>query len=421
MPEPRSAVLRDLVVAAQHVTVELDGRRILVRADPRSDAYEALRSLHEKIEERVAAGANQTTENTSMFSRAGAFFRSLFSTGYNSGEQTSLLAQRRSVLQDPPQSSVPDPRKQFGHAREIFLDSRGMHVRWSASISARSTEPPPAQSPELLDLTFAPDSPVTEQLHRCFRELAKLGYAVPGVDAAIRSPAICDSKSTDQSVASIRSKDKDSVTSSPGFPPNSAVVEKPGVATAGTAAANGITSQEIVGSAGSESANLAVPNKPQERKSGSRELITMRLRPELPDAPTRGMVASIETPESAEVLVAPELLLRALRASAALPSTSEQRLTFLQCVKNENGLRIVNVGLGGSGEGQPIAWREATEWWQTHGNDLAAAAEASHQEVSEIRPAKLSERTYVCGQSPLGTPAPVSPAGAEMEPPSPTA
>lgn len=50
-------------------------------------------------------------------------------------------------------------------------------------------------------------------------------------------------------------------------------------------------------------------------------------------------------------------------------------------MKNENGLRIVNVGFGSNGEGQPIAWQEAAEWWQTHGKNLASAAEASNQGV----------------------------------------
>ncbi|MDP3072608.1 MAG: hypothetical protein Q8N18_20105 [Opitutaceae bacterium] len=419
MPEPRSAVLKDLVVEAEHVAIELNGRRILFRADPRSEAYESFRNLHEKIAASVAARVDQPAAS-GLFSRIGAFFKGLFSAGRDSGEQASPPAQRGSVWQGPQHSFDPDVRMQNGHAKEIFLDAGGMHVRWGENISNRTTETPSAQSTASVDLTFAPDSPVTEQLHRCFRELAKLGYAVPVVDAAIRSPVIVDPKSTEQAVASILSKNKDTVTESPGFQPSSATIEKSAVSPPGLAVTTGDTSQKIVETAGRDDASTAVTNGPRERKPVSKDLVTMRLRPELPDSPARGLVASVEAPESAEVLVAPELLLRALRASAALPPTSERRLTFLQCMRNENGMRIVNVGLGSNGKGQPYAWHDAATWWQTQGKDLATAAEAPSRE-GPAGATKISERTYVCGQSPLSVSAVIGSPGAEVEPASPTA
>ena len=68
MPEPRSAVLKNLVVEAEHAAVELNGRRILFRADPCSEAYESFRNLHEKIETNVAARAKQPAVSTAPLS-----------------------------------------------------------------------------------------------------------------------------------------------------------------------------------------------------------------------------------------------------------------------------------------------------------------------------------------------------------------
>lgn len=414
MPESHNAVLKDLVVDAEQAAVELDGRRILVRADPRSEAYAALRNLHENIEASVAARANEPAAS-GLFSRIGAFFRSLLGTGSDFGDQASPSAQRRPGFQAPLHSSNLGVRIQCGHAMEISLDSHGMHVRWSEHISAPTEETAPDRSLKLVDLMFALDSPVTEQLHRCFRELAKLGYAVPLIGAAIRAPALVAPPSTKQVAASTASGEKNTVTKFSGLAPSSAAVKKPGAAASGSPAADELSSREIIEPACGQDESSSAKKELQERKPVSKKLVMMRLRPELLDSPTRGMVASVEAPESADVLVAPELLLRALRASVALPSSSEQRLTFLQCMRNENGLRIVNVGFGSNGEGQPIVWQEATQWWQTHGRGLAIAAEASNQSVPEGRSVEIPERTYVCGQSPLGVSA-----GAEMEPAAPT-
>ncbi len=421
MPEARSAVLQDLVVGDEHVKMELEGRRILIKADPRSEAYEAFRTLHENIAASVSARAQQAPENSGLFSRIGAFFRNLFGAANDAGEQASSSAQHRSALHGPQPSSGSDARTRPGHTREIFLDSRGMQVRWADDISTGPVGTSSVQFAESVDLQFAPDSPVTEQLRRCFHELTKLGYAITGVEVANRDAVAVDPKLPEQAAPSVVSGKTSAVTGTPAFQLNSAVAGKATVASSGLAASGETRSNAIVGSADGDDLRPTATTKPKERTPESKDMVTMRLKPGLPDSPARCLVASVENPEVAEVLVAPELLLRALHASAALPSTSERQVTFLQCVKNENGLRIVNVGLGSDGENRPKEWRDATTWWETHGKILAATAEVPNQRVPVGNSAETSARTYVCGPSPLGVSAPIGSEDAEAEPESPTA
>lgn len=99
----------------------------------------------------------------------------------------------------------------------------------------------------------------------------------------------------------------------------------------------------------------------------------MRLYRSMSDNPARTLVAPINQPDEAEVLNAPEQLLRALRSASDGDVKSSDRLTFLRCIRTAGGLKIVDIGLGlRSGSlSEPERWEESKQWWEVTGKVLA--------------------------------------------------
>jgi hypothetical protein len=99
------------------------------------------------------------------------------------------------------------------------------------------------------------------------------------------------------------------------------------------------------------------------RKNEAREqTIVMRLNPEIPEQPNRALVSPVDSAENTQILVAPERLLRSLRAAADPARPAEDRLTYLRCAMGKSGLKVVDVGLGEGKENSPGRWAEVSAW-----------------------------------------------------------
>lgn len=401
MAESHSTVIENLYVTSEQASITLGGRKIHFKADPRSIAYSAFKELKEEIEAGYLAQRAPAPENQGLLSRLGSLLGNWFRTGDSSIKrdfygETSAASSNHST-------NTPPSRFQNAHgvAKAIFIDARGMLVRWQPSLVNECYDEVSARATEPIDLIFGHDSRAAESLRNCLRELARLGYPIVGIENAAAPDASTHAKSSERIYEE--------------GPPVNPAVESAALTPPATSSSppNGVetvapTNSETR-SAGGDGANDKNPQHPSESlitatktTLGAEKLVVMRLRPSLPDSPTRALLASVESPEAAEVLVAPELLLRVLRVAAALPSTSEHRLTFFQCAKAENGLRIVNVGLGSKNEREPLVWRDAMEWWQANEKSPASATESPASGARDPRLPSPAERTYVCGQFPLG-------------------
>lgn len=401
MAEPRSTVIENLVVTSEQASITLGGRKIHFRADHQSTAYSAFKELQEEIETGYLAQRTRAPETHGLLSRLGSLLGNWFRT-----DDSSIKRDFKGEASAASSSRSTDNRSSrfqnaHGVAKAIFIDARGLQVRWQTSFVNESCEEISDKATEPINLTFGHDSRAAESLRNCLRELARLGYPVAGIENAAAPNASTHSKSSDGIYET-------------GAPVNPAVepAELAPQAASGSpsnvvrtgAPTNSETKSTDGDGAAVESAQPPSGALTATRKSklGSENLITMRLRPSPPDSSTRALLASVESPETAEVLVAPELLLRALRAAAALSATSEHRLTFLQCARVENGLRIVNVGLGSKSEREPLEWRDAKEWWQTTDKNPASSTENPASGARDTAPVATAERIYFCGQFPLG-------------------
>jgi hypothetical protein len=88
----------------------------------------------------------------------------------------------------------------------------------------------------------------------------------------------------------------------------------------------------------------------------------MRLNPEVPEQPNRALVSPVDSKDNLQILVAPERLLRTLRAASEPDRPIESRLTYLRCAMGKNGLKVVEVGLGEGPENHPARWAEVAPW-----------------------------------------------------------
>jgi hypothetical protein len=71
----------------------------------------------------------------------------------------------------------------------------------------------------------------------------------------------------------------------------------------------------------------------------------------------------VDSAENTQILVAPERLLRSLRAAADPSRPAQDRLTYLRCAMGRGGLKVVDVGLGEGKDNSPGRWSEVSEWW----------------------------------------------------------
>jgi hypothetical protein len=107
----------------------------------------------------------------------------------------------------------------------------------------------------------------------------------------------------------------------------------------------------------------ATPEPAAGKAEAKERTIVMRLNPEIPEQPNRALVSPVDSAENTQILVAPERLLRSLRAAADPSRPAEDRLTYLRCSMGKGGLKVVDVGLGEGKDHSPGRWAEVSEWW----------------------------------------------------------
>ena len=126
----------------------------------------------------------------------------------------------------------------------------------------------------------------------------------------------------------------------------------------------------------------------------------MRLRPPTADHPSRALVSPADGGvDSAEVLIAPEKVLRALRIAADESHPAVNRLSYLRCARSEKGLQIVAVGFGETSETKPARWEDATTWWMEKGQKLGTATETDR--VPDVTSPSVPGPNYSVGTKPL--------------------
>jgi hypothetical protein len=185
--------------------------------------------------------------------------------------------------------------------RAVFADQGGVHLIWHRADTGKQ--------PEETETICALDSRVADSLQDCYGHLARLGYKVIGLDLRpIGSP----------------------VTGKDGAHPTR---------------------------------NAAMPEPAVGKKSEAKErTMVVRLNPEVPEQPNRALVSPVDSAENTQILVAPERLIRSLRAAADLSHPPEDRLTYLRCATGKGGLKVVDVGLGEGKDNSPGRWADVSEW-----------------------------------------------------------
>ncbi len=206
-----------------------------------------------------------------------------------------------------PGKAAPDPV-----LRAVFADRGGIHLLWRA--------PDPSGKSVSMERLHPLDSELARRLADCYGQLDALGYRVVGLDLLpTASPG--------------RTPAPDPLPNSP--VPTPAPREPP------------------TASPGADSAKA-----PAKKDATS----VMRLHPEVLEQPTRALVSPVDNAENAQVLVAPEKVLRALRAAADPARPEAQRLTYLRCAQAKSGLKVVDVGLGEGKDHGPASWEEFAKW-----------------------------------------------------------
>ncbi len=205
-----------------------------------------------------------------------------------------------------PQVTMPQPQVHAPAATEepflraVFADPGGVHMVWRRTNSGRQ--------PEETETVCALDSRVADSLQDCYGHLARLGYKVIGLDLR--------------------------PIGGPGAGRDGAIPSRSGAAP-------------------------VVPGRQVETKE---QTIIMRLNPEIPEQPNRALVSPVDSMENTQILVAPERLLKSLRAAADPSRPREDRLTCLRCAMGRGGLKVVDVGLGEGKGNSPARWAEVSEW-----------------------------------------------------------
>ena len=218
-------------------------------------------------------------------------------------------AHRASVA---PAAEVPEaasPReKTFGARRApllraVFAEPGGVRLIW---------QPQGSRSPAgEIERIHPLDSELARRLGDCYDQLDRLGYRIVGLDLLKAVPP-----------------------------------DQPVIAAAAPAAR--APSPQATGP--------AAPNRKEDPS------MVARLLPDDSDQPNRALVRRVGEAEAADILVAPEKVLRALRAAADPARPAEERLTFLRCAPAKSGVRVAEVGLGKGGEDGPARWEGLAPW-----------------------------------------------------------
>lgn len=213
--------------------------------------------------------------------------------------------------------------------RAVFADPGGVHLIWQA--------PGARESASRVECLHPLDSELARRLGDCYGQLEKLGFRVVGLDLLRTSPSL-PVKPT-----------------GPAPEPDQPV----------TGPRPALPMREPAAHAGGE------PQKSAEKKEAT---LVMRLLPDVLEEPNRALVSPVDNAENAQILVAPEKVLRALRSAADPARPAEERLTYLRCAQAKGGLKLVEVGIGEGKDRGPAQWEDLSRWLPRQEAETAPAA-----------------------------------------------
>ena len=304
------------------VSLEIEGQPVWIRKEHDGPSIAAIQSFH-----RAALGDYHARQmppaKSGWLARLRSWIGRLFSRPETVGGESRM--EHRGAADTAAQAVAPEPRHgrpapsprpgpqvpvpqapardpaaaDEPFLRAAFADQGGVHLIWQRT-NGRQLEETEAVCPL--------DSRVADRLQDCYGHLARLGYRVIGLDLR---PIGAPDAGKDAAV------------------PARTAVAPP------------------------------VPGKHADAKD---QTIVMRLMPEIPEQPNRALVSPVDSIENTQILVAPERLLRSLRAAADPSRPKEDRLTCLRCAMGRGGLKVVEVGLGEGKGNSPGRWAEVSEW-----------------------------------------------------------
>lgn len=225
------------------------------------------------------------------------------------------------------------PRKPQGPLlRAVFAEPGGVRLVW---------QPQDSRAPGgEIERTHPLDSQLARRLGDCYDHLDRLGYRIVGLDLLKAVPT-----------------------------------EPEKTAAAGPAAR----------APASPAVEPAAPIGKQD------SLIVARLLPDDSDQPNRALVRRVGEADATDILVAPEKVLRTLRAAADPARPAEERLTYLRCAPAKSGVRVAEVGVGESGEDGPARWEELAPWLARQQPQAAPRKPRPAAEPPPARPAAEPE------------------------------
>ena len=179
-----------------------------------------------------------------------------------------------------------------------FGDREGVHLNWQV--------PPPEKS---RTLDYPLDSALAGGLQQCYHHLGELGYKVVGLELLQKSPEKRPATRADP-----RAEEP-----TPAHAPKETVPA------------------------------------PEGKKART---VVVRLAHPAPETPSPAAESAAKPP----VLAVPEQWLRVLQTAAHPDRPAGERLTFLRCSVEKDGLKIIDVGLGEDKERGPAHWEDAEKW-----------------------------------------------------------
>ena len=359
----RSSLLENLRIDRDGAKFALDAREVRIPGDVSSPSVYAFNSLF--VEAYAAYAAHQRRQDAGLVAWLGFWFGRVFRDLGPADDHTGLIDVRvgRPYLGAPAAAQLapgggsgePKAGQNGGRAapptagviQAVYADKEGVHVFWHQPADGKESASGAKRGVQTTELVFALNSEIARRLQRCYDELEKLGYKTIGLDG-LSAAAVQPVQMGEDPAKSPVSVAKGAPAMEPADPVSSAIAASP------TGANSSPTGQ-------------AAP-KP------TPTFIVMRLHPTPPDLATRTLVSPVGDAGKPEVLLAPERVLRALRGASGSGRVDDDRLNFLRCVKDENGLRIVDVGFGAAqgNDREPARWEDAKAWWERQGKALAA-------------------------------------------------
>ncbi len=400
MDRTRSSLLENLRIKPAEAEFLLDGQTVRLSGDARSPALSAFRELHQLALADYENHQILAAQRSGIFSRLGGWLNRIL------GRDREPSAFSGSTLPAPAYSRFSEPRPltatpiaysgaavtptpgSTAHLQAVFADDTGIHVTWHAPDSV-APDAHKRDSARPIHINYSLDSEFARRLQRCYRELTVLGYKVKDLDALASKPEI-----TPGALARRAPVDEPKNTTTAGRANPAATPQPTDAAANPEHKSTTATRSEPALAAASPPASTA--SQPSQNPPASIEVV-MRLHPPSADHPARALVSAIDGGVgSPEVLLAPEKVLRALRATADESRPVAERLNYLRCIRGEKGLQITAVGFGETTERKPMRWEDAKTWWMEKGRTFGTEAgldRTSHEAASTVPSPNFSAGT----------------------------